>query len=196
MKWISLSLLLVLFSVNTIAEEDWTLEKNENGIKVYTRATEGTDIKEFKAITTVSASVAVLDKVISDFEGYPDWQENVTTARVLKKISESTHIMHYSMDLPWPADDRDIVLKNTRVKLKNGGLKYTLECMPDYIDPILDYVRIKKAFGFWKFWPTKEGKTKVIYQFMADPGGSLPDFIINMFIVSEPFDSLSYLKSI
>ena len=195
MKWISFSFLCLVLAFNAYSEEDWVLEKNENGIKVYTRSTEGTDIKEFKAITTVPASVAVLDKVISDFEGYPDWQENVTTARILKKISENQSIMHYSMDLPWPADDRDIVLKNTRTKLKNGGLKYTLECMPDYIDDILDYVRITKAFGFWKFWPTKDG-TKIIYQFMADPGGSLPDFIINMFIVSEPFDSLSYLKSL
>ena len=42
----------------------WELEKNEDGIKIYTRTVDGENIREFKALTTIAASRKIIAKII------------------------------------------------------------------------------------------------------------------------------------
>jgi len=100
--------------------------------------------------------------------------------------------VYNTIDLPWPTTDRDGVSKMTIVHSKN-----TITIKMTAINGVKaendDYVRIKKSYGFWKL--TTEGdKTKVHFQYFANPSGSIPDWIINMFIVDNPFDTLTLLK--
>lgn len=184
----------MFFSSNLFALGDWELEKNANGIKVYTRKNEGQPIKEFKAVSTIFASRVRIAEVVTRITDYPNWFPHCGEAKVRKIISSTERQVYYRLDLPWPADDRDCLMtmkvilnkvkKETIINFSNIGGDTKLS----------DAVRMPDAKGFWKLTSLEDEKTKVTYQFSSDPGGNLPSWIINMFIVDGPYDTFIELK--
>ncbi len=173
---------------------DWTLEKNEDGIKVYTRKSAGTDILEFKAISTINASRLAIAKVIARVTDYPNWFPDCSDAKLVEKINSTQRKYYYRLDLPWPASDRDaVMLLSVDVDNDKGitVLNFTKSTGKPNVSGV---VRMPAADGFWKLTSISETKTELHYQFLADPGGSLPTWIINMFIVDGPYDAIIALK--
>jgi hypothetical protein len=174
---------------------DWKLEKNSEGIKVYTRSNEGSEVLEFKATATINASRMSLAKIIANVAGYPNWFPNCSSAQLVEVISSTQRKYYYKLDLPWPASDRDAVMLLS-VDVNNGAgitiLNFTKSTGKPEVSGV---IRMPAADGFWKLKTISESKTELEYQFLADPGGSLPTWIINMFIVDGPFDTLIALKA-
>jgi hypothetical protein len=172
----------------------WKLEKDNNNIKVYTRQAEGSKIKEFKALTTVTTDVKLLESLIENVSDYPNWQTNITIAKTLKKVSATTQYIYYTTDIPWPLADRDAIVFSEKLTGANNSITYNLISKPDYIEVQEDFLRIKNAKGLWQFTPQTNNKIEVIYQFYGDPEGSLPGWLINMFIVDGPYTTMLNLK--
>jgi hypothetical protein len=176
-------------------QEDWDLRRNQDGIIVYTRKKVNADALEFKALTSVNASVSTLVKVLKDVESYHLWMKDLKTAKRIKTVSENEWYAWYGAEVPWPLEDRDVIyqLKLSRYKDKTV---ITLESKPDYIPEKGDYVRMNTAEGKWVFSPMSDTETQVLYQFFADPEIKVPLWIMNMFIVDGPFETLKDLKKI
>lgn len=186
-------LLVILTSSNVFGENGpWKLEKNEEGIKVYTRSVEGEDIREFKALMTVNAPRKTVAEIVVNINDYPNWYPDITKANILKKVSANEFHVYNVIDLPWPATDRDGVSKMTIIKDEHSTtIKIKSISGVKAVDD--DYIRITNSYGFWKF-TTKGHQTEVQFQYFASPAGSLPDWMINMFIVDNPFQTFQILK--
>ncbi|MFT5823870.1 MAG: hypothetical protein ACI8ZM_005135 [Crocinitomix sp.] len=185
--------LAVILSSNCLAANgDWKLEKDESGIKIYTRTIDGEDIREFKALTTIGASRKTIAQIIANINDYASWYPDISEAAIIKKIGPGEYYVYNVLDLPWPATDRDGVSKMTIVK-SEGTTIIKMHSVDGVKDENDDYVRITKSYGFWKL-KTVGAKTSIHFQYFASPGGSLPDWIINMFIVDNPFQTLKLLK--
>jgi len=179
---------------NTSIDSEWELEKNKNGIKVYTRQIEGAKIKEFKAVTTVTSNMEALGSIIDEVSEYTEWQANISSARILEQVNQNEQYLYFTTDVPWPIKDRDVVVYSKKT-INNGTLTYTLKGIPDHFKEDEDFLRIRDAKGKWQFVPKGNGKFEVLYQFYGDPAGSIPNWIINMFIVDGPYETLMGLKS-
>lgn len=188
--------LFILFSILSLnfslAEDPWELEKNSNGIKVYTRYTSKSSIKEFKAITTINADKLKISNILMKVGNYVSWYPDISESSLLKILNINERIVYYKLDVPWPADDRDAVLK-FEIKKQSHEILIKINCLSNYKAKNDGVVRIIKASGFWKL-TTNGNKTKVVYQFLTDPAGSLPAWIINMMIVDNPYQTLVSLK--
>ena len=192
-------IILLIFShqnkENALDNSIWELAKNKNEIKIYTRQAEGSAIQEFKAITNITAKMKSLESLIDKVSEYPDWQVNVASAKILKQVNLNEQSIYYTSDIPWPFMDRDIVVNTHKTINKKGIVTYSISSSPDYIKEKEDFVRIRNAKGKWQFTPKEDGKIEVIYQFYADPAGSLPNWIINLFIVGGPYETFINLKA-
>lgn len=175
---------------------EWVLEKEANGITVYTRTTVGANIKEFKAIMTTTQTMNTLEDLIEKVEDYPNWQENVTTSKLLKQLNPNEQYMHATTNIPWPIKDRDIVMHSKKTIQPNGIVTYTLKSKTEYLEKSDAFIRITDAKGFWEFAPKNEREIQITYQFYGDPAGNLPDWIINLFIVSGPYTTLMNIKNL
>jgi len=127
---------------------------------------------------------------------YPAWQANVATATVLKQLDHSCQIIHLTTDTPWPIVNRDVVLKFEKSKTEEGVVVYELTSLPDYLEEKKGFTRIKNAFGKWQFIPKESGEIEITYQFFGDPEGHLPNWVINIFIVRSPYETLRDLKKL
>lgn len=173
---------------------EWKLSKNNNDVKVFTPQAEGSKIKEFKAIITVTSAINTVEKLIENADGYPNWQANIATAKILKQINETTQYIYYTTDVPWPVTNRDAVIYSEKMTNTNGTITYNLLSKPDYMEEKKDFIRIKNAKGMWQLTPKEGNKIEVIYQFYGDPAGTIPGWLINLFIVDGPYTTMLNLK--
>ena len=83
----SLFTFLLFTSFGTDADKDWKLEKNKNGISVFSFVSEGETLKEIKTLTIVHSSIVAIVSVLLDVKNYPNWIYNCSESYYLKKIN-------------------------------------------------------------------------------------------------------------
>lgn len=186
---------LIIFSAGLgYAQEEWELKKDDDGIKVYTRYIEGSDIKAFRAETVVEGKLSSLVAILKDVDTYPELFNSNERADLIEE--SDTSVLYYSQTaVPWPLKDRDGVYL-TRFSQHYGNKEVTaLVESAEGIRPENEgYVRVIKANGFWKFLPVDHNKVEVIFQMQADPGGKIPGWVVNLFLVDSPFKDLQNLR--
>lgn len=196
MKKIILLFALSLLSLVSFSQKDeWSLAKDKNGIKVYTKSAEEAKIKEFKAIATINASALAIEKELKNVEKHDQWIKDVLNPQILKKVNENEYYSYYELKIPFPFDNRDMILHVT-CKTENEVINISQKTASTYISKKSGIVRMPISEGNWKLTPQGKGATVVHYQFLADPGGSIPSWITNMFIVDGPYSTLLNLKAI
>ncbi len=179
------------------SDTTWTLEKNKNGIKVYTRPAEGLTIKEFKVITIIKAPVSKLLSMVRNIDSYPQWVANVKSVKMLKKVSNMEMIYYTEIQVPWPLSNRDNIIQS--IISENQETKVVTVMMtgkPDFLPEYDGIVRIPNAVGYWRFVPLEDGKVEVVMQYLADPAGNIPGWIVNMFVVDGPYKTFLKMKEI
>lgn len=195
-KMILTILLIFPFWMNA-QESDWKLEKENDGISVYTREVGGMKIKEFKATATIETKIKVLVDMVIDAETYVDWIDKMEEAEIVEKVNENEFYIYSQVDVPWPFDNRDIVTLNKVIKdEKTGAVTIAITAVSGKVPEKDGVIRMPESSGFWKFSPNKEGKIAVVYQYLADPGGGIPEWLVNMFLVDGPFKTLENMKKI
>ncbi|MCP4454199.1 MAG: START domain-containing protein [Planctomycetes bacterium] len=202
MKLRSISLWLVVMCGTGLLASDskearWTLAKNKQGIKVFTRKVKGIDFKEFKGVMTVKTSLTSLVALLGDAKAMPDWMANCTRVEVLKQISDQETYTYTLSKAAWPVTDRDAVLHN--VTSQDGStLVVTIKVIgkPDHIARKKNIVRIKRIESVWQFTPKPDGFVEVVYQALSDPSGTLPAWLVNSAVVSQPYSTLLKMRKV
>lgn len=188
-------LAFLLLSGGVFAQKGvWKLAKSGEGVEVYTRSTEGKKTKSFKAQTIVDYSLEEVAKLLDDVSRYNQWQDNCEVSELVKRIDENEQVGRYTSPTPWPFTDRDVVMRMRKEEQSDGSIKYFLQSTPDAYPRDDDFMRIEDAEGLWFVKPVGPEKTEVIYEFYADPGGNVPNWLVNMFIVQGPFNSFVRMR--
>lgn len=175
---------------------DWKLRKDRNGIRVWTRDHKGKGILEYLSTITIETSLEKLVDIIQNVDNYPEWTENCETATIYKVLSDSSRIEYMTTKVPWPLEDRDVAMEFVVVKHTETYFQANLTSVPEAVPLSDDYLRIEISQGSWIFKKIDDKRVEVIHQFLSDPGGSIPMFIVNMFIVSGPYKTLDNLKEL
>ncbi len=190
-----LNLLLIfplLFSFSTGSE--WTLEKDTKGIKVFTRSKKDSPLKEFKAITQVNASLSEMVAYMKQVDNYINWFDAVTEVELLEQIGKDDFYVYINNSAPWPVKDRDNITRMQFVQDDPGIVTVHVTGLPDYIPHHGKRVRVPYIEGFWQFKKINASTTEVTQQMHAAPGGAIPNWLANMVVVDNPFNTLKALK--
>lgn len=178
----------------TAMAEDWQLAKDEDGVKVYLSSVPGSKYKAYRGVVDIKADVATINALQEDAKGSCKWIHACAEMRVLK--SEGADTWTYSkIDMPWPVTGRDVVIHVTIEKTADGGMIRHLKAEPDFIPEEKGEIRVPKLVGEWKLVPKAAGVTEVTYQVQTEPGGSIPSWLANSFVVDAPMNTLKGLRS-
>ena len=198
-KYLNTISLLVIFlsdiDIVTAQNHEWIPKKNKNGITIHTREDEESGNMAFKATAILETRVDILLSVFNNVEGYSKWMADTKVSKTLKRMSDTESYIYLEANVPWPLENRDMPLYQKILKT-NDGVKISLIGKPDYIPQKKGITRIENAIGSWEFIPLPNNKVKVTYNFLADPGLNLPNWIINMFIVDGPYKTILNLEEI
>ena len=96
--------------VLSFSQHQWKLNKNKEGIKIWTRAIKDTPYKEYKAVTHAKTS---LKSVTHELLNAPLYMKNCKEGvSHLVKVNQDGHYFFYVKNkFQWPVKDRDVVSK-------------------------------------------------------------------------------------
>lgn len=177
---------------------DWKLKKVTDGIEVYIRDVEASDLKELKIKTTFEKTrISQIITVLNDTKQYAEWTYKCTDAKLVERISDSESIDYYRYDFPWPMSDREIYTHSTMTQdPSTRTLKIETKAIADArFANAKDCVRVISHINTWELIPDGED-VKLIYISKSDPAGSIPDWLINMAIDHGPTKTMLGLKDI
>jgi len=97
MRIFTLFFIVFLFSFSTVAQTDWKLKKSADGIDVYVRTAPGTDLLEFKGVTTFDCETETVFNVFRDFPNWLDWSYKLAGVEVLKQESPVEFFVYYEV---------------------------------------------------------------------------------------------------
>jgi hypothetical protein len=194
----NLILLFILFFVvnnPSTNQKEWKYIHTKEGVAIYNREVEGSNMKEFKGEVTVNATLPNIMAVITDIENYPHWVYQTKEAKILKKENDNLQYLHVVIKGQWPVQDRDIVYKcQVSQNTTNKEMVISLTGMSDFIPPQKDVVRMPNANGIFTLTPISNDQTKITYQLRAIPGGIIPQWAADLVVVDSPYVTLNNLR--
>ena len=190
-------LLLTGLSISTgIAQEKkWELKSNKEGVKLYLHNTGG--IYEVKLVTSIKTSLSGLLKLFNEVDRYSQWGYKIGEARLIRRISPTEMIYYVRLDFPWPVSDRDLVIHSTleqNPKTKVVTTKSVAE--PWHVPRKKDVIRMTDAYTSWKLFPNDSGWLYIEYYIYSDPGGYIPDWLVNMAVDVGPVETIKSMRKI
>jgi hypothetical protein len=189
----------IIFFVNTsfILKADWQLKKNKNGIKVYTKTSENSPIKEVKCITNFNSTLSGLVAFIKDIPAHTQYIYKCKSAFVIRHVNDTNLYYYHETETPWPVVNRYGVInykiyqnKNTKqITINSVGV---LGIYPKQNNK----VEVEKLIGYWIFTPLSNGTVNGEYYLFLNPGGEIPSWIINFFVTDGPYLTILKMKDL
>lgn len=186
---------LSLLAAGLAHAEDWKLAKDKDGIKVYLSEVQGSKYKAYRGVTTIRSDVDSLRALQEDVQGSCHWIHACAEQKLLKHEGAESWV-YTRFDMPWPVEARDSILHVVSEQAADGSLTRRLEGLPQYVPEADGFTRVASLQGFWRFVPQADGAVEVTYQVHTEPGGSVPSWLANSFVVEAPFNTLSGLRAL
>lgn len=178
-------------------QDTWKLEKDKNGIRVYSRHLQGSKLKEVKVNCDLNATLSQLVAFVSDIDHYKDAVYRVAEAYVVKRVSDREFYFYNETDISWPASNRDLVMHMIfQMDHPNRTLHIRGTNVPGMVPQKKGVVRIPHWRSLWTIREIAENKLHVEYVFSVDPGGELPIWLINALVAVGPYHSFSNMEEL
>lgn len=194
--------LMLLTAWTAQAEEalEWRKISDRNGIQVFVSYDENSRLKTFRGITRMElpdeyAMLALYD----DVEAFPQWLHMIDEADLLAERSLSDRDMRFTIRLPWPLNDREVLLTSKLVQVvteEEESVTAYLEGNADMAPLDENFVRVPELSGVFRFQRVAPLEVEATYQISADLGGYLPMWIVNFAFRDIPYFTLEKMRRI
>jgi len=199
MKFCKIIVLLMFSYIAPIygQDSDWELKSETDNIEVYTRKLEGEKFKEIKILTQCKTSLNAIMAAFDDTEGHKDWVYKSPESYTVERIDEQTLIYYIKSDLPFPATDRDLVIKYTWTQDPETKIISTMsEGVVGKVEEYDANIRVKDFVSTYKLTPQENGWIDIEYYAKMDPAGKLPAWLVNLAVTSGPIKTMEQLFEI
>ena len=187
------------FTAILVAQSQWEMVKNKDGIKVYNRKMEGSKLKEFKGSVMIKATVNDVVKVLTNPSLHDKfvYKAKKGSVEVVKKDANGDLYTYMIIETPWPASNRDVVtLYHKEPTAADGSVTITLRAIKNLKSEVKGNVRVLEMKGYWKVVPMPNNIVEVTHQAYSSPGGNVPDALANSASVDAPFEMLESLRKL
>jgi hypothetical protein len=122
---------------------------------------------------------------------------NVKNSHIIRKINPYDLYYYTETIMPWPMSNRDAVV---HLKIVKDSLQRFLKISsvgePKFIAEKSGKVRVPRSLVNWYVTMPSSKTIRIVYTFDADPGGSIPSWLANMFVDKGPFESFKKLSEL
>jgi hypothetical protein len=192
-----LILVFLLFTHYTFAQTDdnWTLRENNDGVQIFTRNIANSKIKAIKVECHLEASLSQVVSALMDIKNSEEWLYHTAGNYLVKQVSASELYYYSLVEMPWPVSNRDFIA-HLKVTQDEATKTVTIDapCIPDMVPVKAGIVRIANSKGKWVITPLNNNQVKILYTLHADPGGSIPSWLTNLFVTQGPSQSFKKFK--
>lgn len=187
-----------LLATGAYCQESWKLKREQDGIRVFTTSVDGSSLKKVKVACTIDATLSQLVALLMDASAHEQWVYN-TRHSYLVRQADARHQRYYSeTSLPWPMANRDVVVDMVveQDPLTKAVKVYAHSTTDDNLPAKKGIVRVPMTQVNWSITPAGAHSLQVEYTAQADPGGSIPSWLVNAFLTKGPMESFLKLREL
>ena len=204
MKLLALvSFFCISFSFGLHAKYDW--KKNgwdklgeEDKITFYRKSFKNSNVQGVAGAALISSTPGKIIDVLMDHEHKSDWVDKFHSSRTLATPSMLTSVQYAAFSMPFPVSDRDFVYQYKfyyKQKQKMILVDVSEAKHADAPPSKTVGVRGKIIMGKYRLYPRNKGKeTYVEVEYLADPKGWLPTWVVNIVQKTWPLKTLKGLR--
>ncbi|HEX5065849.1 MAG TPA: hypothetical protein VFY49_07030, partial [Myxococcota bacterium] len=180
------------------ADGGWVLsqrdESPDQGYALYRRQAPGEDFASWRLETELAAAPELVERVT-----LRNLVEGGGAAGDHKKqlLRREGRVVWVHVDIPIAlAADRDAVFRIERSRdSATGGLRIDWRADPEAGPPPKEgIVRMRVSHGYWLFTSAAGGRTHVLYESYAEPGGPFPSWLVDVISSNEVMGVLVHLR--
>lgn len=190
---VCLPLLLIALALH--GQDSCALKLDKDSIRVYACRVTTSKFKAVRAVFPIKAKYSQLAAMVLDIENYHLWNYETSTVTILKKVSPTEIIYHTEVNAPYPASNRDFVI---RLTLQQDPATRTLLIraisIPTYIPEKPRIVRVPFSSATWIVKEAGPGELLVDYGIEIDLGGSVPAWLVNMLAHQAPYETFRAMR--
>ncbi|WP_051085249.1 START domain-containing protein [Hahella ganghwensis] len=177
-------------------DPSWSLQKDQDGIQVYFKQVTGSSVKAFMGKAVMSASMSSILKVMQEAETCVEWVEGCAHAQTLEGGGFREFYQYAVNNLPWPANDRDYVIKvQANDDPDTGIVEISLQAVEGLV-PETRNTRLKNMDIRYTLNPLDDEHTAITWVQHTEPGGFIPGWLVNMLLLDIPYYSLTRLEQV
>ena len=191
MAKIILFITLSIFSFNTLSQ--WTLVHEEEGINVYAGEYGKSGVIPFKATGLISSSVFNISKVIEDLDYKSEWAPKLKAVTVHERFSDNEMIFSEYYSTPWPARDREFLLRGKIIRHSEGDIEYIGHSIDSELKDHSHIQAIVKTLNF-RLTKVSDNLTKITFEFNGDMQGWMPVWLMNLIQKKWPLRFIQGLR--
>jgi hypothetical protein len=188
---------VLLFMAVTLSGMDdvhpWEETLSKDGIVVFTREVDFSPIREFLAEAVMRGSIEKFKAILTNPGLQSEWLPNIIESQLVASSGPDDITYHMKLKVPFPFENRDLVQQ--LVFHESGDLLLVaIINQKDKVPELENFVRMPEIGGSWRVEELSGGNIKVQFQYFADPGGKIPAWLINTFVVKNPYKTLTNLR--
>jgi hypothetical protein len=176
---------------------NWKLTKDKDGIKIYLSETVNSKFKSVKVECTLAGNYDKLVAALTDVVHLKDWVYNTKRSFILKKVNPYELYYYTETSIPWPMSNRDVVV---HIKIYRDSLQRFLKVIsvnePNYLPEMSGNVRVPHLSINWYVTMPTAKTISIVYILEANPGGSVPAWLVNNFAEKGPYETFKKLAEI
>lgn len=187
----------ILASMPHLHAAEWQPTKDVDGVQLYAKKDQNEDLKAFKGVIKVRASMKQVLAAVLVRETFSEWVYNMLEDRTLTADNADQSFCYMWIKGVWPTSDRDTV---ARVTVEQDPKTLAVSVVAKSTDqhrvpPQKDRVRMSNMYSGFIVVPVSATETEVQLEGVADPAGNIPNFVTNMVAADLPAKTLTALKA-
>jgi hypothetical protein len=192
----------LMASLETIQEilpespDKWEMIDESDGIKLYQKKNCNEDT--FKTECIIGSSLEAIFKVLYDIPAHTRWVKYCNFSSIIKQTNANGLIHYYNFDMPWPFQNRDMVVNTFLYKdWNNREIRIYGNAFNDKAIPVKEgHIRVTESTHEWVLKEIGHGLTKVTYKSRTILNDSMPEMFACHLSKTMPQSMLLNLKKI
>lgn len=201
-----LTILFGLFSLSSLAaeknskntdkskNEPWQVWRQDTELKVSYRTSQYNDLLEIKAQAQVASSLAGFMYFLEDLALLPVWLDNAESAKIINQITANENIFITRFKGLWPVSAREMVVHSHYWQNDNLSVEIAVKDASDSIIATKNTIRMQVLKAHWLVVPTKTSQIEISYQFIVDPKGNIPQWLIKPMTLNGIWTTLNNIR--
>src|SRR5450432_257019 len=124
---------IFIFGSSGIAQNNWILQKEKDGIRISGRRTTESSFNDIRVELDLTGNIDQLATLLLDIPGYTAWAYATKKSVVIKNLGPGKLIYYSEIEVPWPATNRYFY---AQFELKEDSLAHSIQVLainlPDY----------------------------------------------------------------
>ncbi len=181
----------LLLSKASCGQSEWELKRDRSGVVIYTKESSDNHLKEYRVSALIEGSLKNVYAFLTDLEYRPEWINNCTGIEIIDTLKDGRIRYHTGYDIPWPLQDRDLVVEAMFSMQEGAASAHLLTCQTELeYPPIKGVIRMPRYREEVFLERIDAGTTRYRSEGFADTGGTMPPWVVNVFLVDNIYDSV------